>query len=61
MKVDIISDIACPWCYVAKTRFWRALREFPGAERVEVDYVPFQLNPMMPMAAMWQIWKRWSD
>ncbi|MZQ84821.1 DsbA family oxidoreductase [Paenibacillus sp. 5J-6] len=48
MKVEIISDIACPWCYVAKTRFWRALREFPGAEQVEVDYLPFQLNPMMP-------------
>lgn len=29
MKVEIISDIACPWCYVNKTRFWRALSEFP--------------------------------
>ncbi|MCC8438554.1 DsbA family oxidoreductase [Brevibacillus sp. M2.1A] len=48
MKVEIISDIACPWCYVAKTRFWQALSEFPGVDQVEVDYIPFQLNPSMP-------------
>lgn len=33
MKVEIISDIACPRCYVAKTRFWRALSEISGCNR----------------------------
>ncbi len=47
MKVMIVSDTICPWCYVGKRRFERAL-----AERTEVkpdiEWRPFQLNPPMP-------------
>jgi len=47
MKVMIVSDTICPWCYVGKRRFERAL-----AERTEVkpdiEWRPFQLNPEMP-------------
>ncbi|WP_431958756.1 DsbA family oxidoreductase [Actinacidiphila sp. bgisy160] len=45
MKVEIYSDIACPWCYVGKRRFERALAAFPQADQVEVVYRPFQLAP----------------
>ncbi|MFJ4985685.1 DsbA family oxidoreductase [Streptomyces sp. NPDC088732] len=45
MKVEIYSDIACPWCYVGKRRFERALAAFPQAAQVEVVYRPFQLSP----------------
>lgn len=45
MKVEIYSDIACPWCYVGKHRFERALAAFPGADSVEVIYRPYQLAP----------------
>ncbi|MCZ4117789.1 DsbA family oxidoreductase [Streptomyces sp. H39-S7] len=48
MKVEIYSDIACPWCHVGKARFERALAAFPGADSVEVVYRPFQLDPSAP-------------
>ncbi|MFI0897155.1 DsbA family oxidoreductase [Streptomyces sp. NPDC020983] len=48
MKVEIYSDIACPWCYVGKARFERALAAFPKASGVEVVYRPFQLDPSAP-------------
>jgi predicted DsbA family dithiol-disulfide isomerase len=51
MKVEIYSDVACPWCYVGKTRFERALSAFPGAGDVEVSYRPYQLNPKTPTTA----------
>lgn len=52
MKVEIYSDIACPWCYIGKERFERALAAFPGAEQVEVVYRPFQLDPAAPSQAI---------
>ena len=51
MKVDIYSDVACPWCYIGQARFERALAEFGGAEHVEVRYRPYQLDPRAPMDA----------
>ncbi|WP_328467415.1 DsbA family oxidoreductase [Streptomyces sp. NBC_00448] len=48
MKVEIYSDIACPWCYVGKSRFERALAAFPQGNTVEVVYRPFQLDPDAP-------------
>jgi len=45
VKVEIYSDIVCPWCYIGKRRFEKALAAFPGADEVEVVYRPFQLNP----------------
>src|SRR5437879_7796003 len=48
MKVEIYSDVACPWCYVGKVRFERALGAFAQAGDVEVTYRPFQLNPATP-------------
>ncbi|MFF7246048.1 DsbA family oxidoreductase [Embleya sp. NPDC008237] len=48
MKVEIYSDIACPWCYVGKRRFERALAAFPSAEDVRVTYRPYQLDPSTP-------------
>ncbi|SEG94589.1 Predicted dithiol-disulfide isomerase, DsbA family [Actinacidiphila yanglinensis] len=48
MKVEIYSDIACPWCYVGKSRFERALAAFPQGGAVEVVYRPFQLDPEAP-------------
>ncbi|WP_354641788.1 DsbA family oxidoreductase [Kitasatospora camelliae] len=45
MKVEIYSDIACPWCYIGKRRFEQALDRFAGKDGVEVVYRPFQLVP----------------
>ena len=51
MKVDIYSDVACPWCYIGQARFDRALADFVGAADVDVRYRPYQLDPGTPMRA----------
>ena len=51
MKVEIYADVACPWCYIGKHRFERALAAFPGAAGVEVVYRPYQLDPEAPAQA----------
>lgn len=45
MKVEIWSDVVCPWCYIGKRRFESALREFPHRDAVEVAYRSFELDP----------------
>ena len=51
MKVEIYSDVVCPWCYIGKRRFDRALARFPGAEEIEVVFRPYQLDPEAPESA----------
>lgn len=46
IKIDVISDVACPWCYVGKRRMEAALKEWKGAP-VEVRWHPFQLDASM--------------
>lgn len=48
MRVEIYSDLACPWCYLGKSRFEQALAAFPQRDTVEVVYRPFQLDPAAP-------------
>jgi predicted DsbA family dithiol-disulfide isomerase len=48
MKVEIWSDVVCPWCYIGKRRFESALARFDGAADVEVIWRSFQLNPDQP-------------
>lgn len=48
MRIDIWSDIACPWCYIGLTRFEAALAVFPHREAVDVHYRTFQLDPDLP-------------
>ncbi|MER6037250.1 DsbA family oxidoreductase [Streptomyces sp. NPDC001835] len=45
MRVEIWSDIACPWCYVGKARFEKALAAFPHRDDVEVVHRSFELDP----------------
>ncbi|MFI1167848.1 DsbA family oxidoreductase [Streptomyces sp. NPDC020801] len=45
MRVEIWSDIACPWCYVGKARFEKALAAFEHRDRVEVVHRSFELDP----------------
>jgi predicted DsbA family dithiol-disulfide isomerase len=47
MKVTIVSDTVCPWCYIGKRRFERALAARPDIE-AEIEWRPFELNPQMP-------------
>jgi predicted DsbA family dithiol-disulfide isomerase len=51
MRVDIVSDAICPWCFIGKRRFERALAAMP-AGTLEIGWRPFQLNPDMPRDGM---------
>ena len=46
IKVDVVSDVACPWCYVGKRRLEEALKQWKGTT-VEVNWHPYQLDPLM--------------
>jgi predicted DsbA family dithiol-disulfide isomerase len=48
LRVDIWSDIACPWCYVGKRRFEQALAQFAGRDAVQLRWHSFQLDPSAP-------------
>jgi predicted DsbA family dithiol-disulfide isomerase len=52
MKIEIYSDIACPWCFIGERRFARALAAYPRAGEVEVVYRSYQLDPDAPAAAV---------
>ena len=51
VKLDIISDPICPWCYIGKANLDRALEAHPD-HPFTVEWHPFQLNPDMPAAGM---------
>jgi len=48
MKIEIWSDVACPWCYIGKRRFETALAAFPHRDSVEVQWRSYQLDPTLP-------------
>lgn len=50
LRIDVISDVVCPWCYIGKRRLERALELFDGGGKpaVQVQWLPFQLNPQLP-------------
>ncbi len=51
MRIDIISDVVCPWCFIGKRRLEKALALRPEIEP-EITWRPFQLNPDMPAEGM---------
>ena len=62
LRIDIVSDAICPWCYVGKRQLERALTMLaPEGLRFSVHWNPFQLNPDMPKEgrdrASYRAWK----
>jgi predicted DsbA family dithiol-disulfide isomerase len=51
LKVEIASDVVCPWCYIGKKRFEKALLLLEDLNP-SVSWLPFQLNPGMPKEGM---------
>ncbi|CAN5226149.1 DsbA family oxidoreductase [soil metagenome] len=45
MKVEIWSDVMCPFCYIGKRNFEKALEQFPEAQNIEVEWHSFMLDP----------------
>lgn len=52
LPLAIVSDIACPWCFIGKTRLETALERYGMAERVAITWLPYELNPEMPEEGM---------
>ena len=48
IKIDYVSDIACPWCAVGLGSLEQAIQLIEGAANVEIHFQPFELNPDMP-------------
>jgi predicted DsbA family dithiol-disulfide isomerase len=48
MRIDVWSDVVCPWCYIGKRRLETALTRFEHADQVQVHWHSFQLDPSHP-------------
>ena len=48
LRIEIASDVICPWCYIGKRRLEKALALLGGEIEVRIEWLPFQLNPGMP-------------
>src|SRR5688500_16810663 len=48
MRVDIWSDVVCPWCYIGKRRFETALARSPHRDEIELVWRSFELDPTAP-------------
>lgn len=51
MKIEIWSDVMCPFCYIGKRNFETALAQFPDKEHIEVVWKSYQLDPTIPEVA----------
>ena len=54
MRVDIWSDLVCPWCYIGRRRFEKALASFDRRDDVRVVHRAFQLDPSMPKGQLFR-------
>ncbi|WP_324133014.1 DsbA family oxidoreductase [Bosea sp. (in: a-proteobacteria)] len=52
LPIAIVSDLACPWCFIGKARLEKALESHDLTERVAVTWLPYELNPDMPAEGM---------
>jgi predicted DsbA family dithiol-disulfide isomerase len=48
IKIGVVSDVVCPWCYIGKRRLEKAISELSHRFNFEVEYFPFELNPQIP-------------
>lgn len=48
MKIEIWSDVMCPFCYIGKRHFEEALSKFSDKEHIDIEWKSFQLDPTMP-------------
>lgn len=49
MKIDVWSDIMCPFCYIGKRHYETAIKQFPHSDQIEIVWHSFQLDPTIPM------------
>ncbi len=49
IKLDIVSDVVCPWCTIGYKRLAKAISEMGIEDKVDIEWQPFELNPHMPV------------
>ncbi|WP_445735765.1 DsbA family oxidoreductase [Mariniflexile sp.] len=49
IKIDIVSDVVCPWCTIGFKRLEKAIADLGIQDQVEIEWQPFELNPNMPV------------
>jgi predicted DsbA family dithiol-disulfide isomerase len=52
LTIEVVSDVICPWCYIGKRRLEKAVTALTGEVSTEIRWLPFQLNPTMPLEGM---------
>lgn len=52
IKVDVFSDIICPWCFILNRRMEKAIEEMGNGDEIDIKHMPFQLNPTIPKSGM---------
>ncbi|WP_299835905.1 DsbA family oxidoreductase [uncultured Tenacibaculum sp.] len=48
LKIDIVSDVVCPWCTVGYKHLQKAIEDLNIEDQIEIEWQPFELNPHMP-------------
>ena len=49
IKIDIVSDVMCPWCVIGYKRLEKAIEELNLEDKITIQWQPFELNPDMPI------------
>ena len=52
IKIDIVSDVVCPWCYIGKRRLEKAVQSLTDKYDFDITYHPFELNPQIPVTGL---------
>lgn len=52
IQISVTSDFICPWCYIGEKRLARAIESLPTGIEVQLQWLPFELNPDMPPEGM---------
>lgn len=52
IKISVVSDVVCPWCYIGKRRLENAIEKVADKYDFEVEYLPFELNPQIPVEGL---------
>ena len=52
IQISVTSDFICPWCYIGEKRLARAIERLPSGIEVQLQWLPFELNPDMPPGGM---------
>jgi len=47
IKIDVVSDVVCPWCAIGYKRLEQAITEMGIQDKIELEWQPFELNPNM--------------